>query len=61
METAHCQDLAVVFGELHTVNPGEQLLEVGLDDGWLCGLTQDLQQVIITNEIEAGEGRPLLL
>ena len=61
METAHCQDLMVVFGELHTVNPGKQLLEVRLDDGRLCGLTQDLQQVIVTNEIEAREGRSLLL
>ena len=61
METAHRQDLAVVFGELHTVNPCKQFLEVRLDDGRLCGLTQDLQQVIVTNKIEARKGRTLLL
>lgn len=61
METAHRQDLMVVFRELHTVNPGKQLLEVRLDDGRLCSLTQNLQQVIVTNEVEAGEGRSLLL
>ena len=61
METAHCQDLAVVFGELNTVNSGKKLLEVSLDDGRLRGLAQNFQQVIITNKIEAREGRPFLL
>ena len=61
MKAAHCQDLTVVFGELHAVNPGKELLEVGLDDGRLSGLAQDLQQVVIANEIEAGKGRTLLL
>ena len=61
MEAAHCQDLTVVFGELHAINPGKELLEVGLDDGRLGGLAQDLQQVVIANEIEAGKGRTLLL
>ena len=61
MQATHGQDLVIVLGELDTVNPSKQLFEVRLDDRWLRCLTQNLQQIIVTNEIEARKGRSLLL
>lgn len=39
----------------------EEFLQVGLDDGWVGRLAKDLQQVIVTDEVEARKGRALLL
>jgi len=39
----------------------KELLEVGLNDGGVGGLAQDLQEIIISYEVEPGKGRALLV
>lgn len=39
----------------------EKLLEVRLDDVWVCCLAENLQQIIISYEVEPWEGRALFL
>lgn len=38
--------------KVHTVDTSEELLEMGLDDGRVLGLAQDLQEVVVTDEVE---------
>ena len=57
----HRLDLRVLLVEGNLKDATEELLEVALDDGRVLGLAQDLKQVIVTNEIEAGEFLALLL
>ena len=40
----------VPFTELHYADASKELLEVHLYDLWVGGLTQDLKQVLITDE-----------
>ena len=37
--------------ELHSADASKELLEVCLYDLWVGGLTQDLKQVLITDEV----------
>jgi len=36
----------------HLVDASKQLFEVGLDDRWVLSLAQNLQQVVVTQEVE---------
>ena len=37
----------------------EELLQMGLDHIWILGLSQYLQQIVVTDEVEAWHRRPL--
>lgn len=52
---------SIQLTNIHLLDTREQLLEVRLDDGRVAGLAQNLQQVVITQEVEARELRALLL
>ena len=43
------------------MDAGEQLLQMGLDHVRVGRLAQDLQQVVVTDEVEAWEKRAFLL
>ena len=53
--------MSVLFVEGDLKDAAEELLEVALDDGRVLGLAQDLEQVVVTDEIEARELLALLL
>mmetsp|Transcript_8750 Transcript_8750/g.14555 ORF Transcript_8750/g.14555 Transcript_8750/m.14555 type:complete len:229 (+) Transcript_8750:443-1129(+) len=52
----HCRDGLHVFAEFDFVDSLEQFLQMRLDDVRVLGLTQDLQQIIVTNEVESRHG-----
>ena len=60
-QTLQRLDLLLVVGKVHGVNRLEQLFEVGLDDGRILRLPENLQQVVVPDEVEPREFRPLLL
>ena len=57
----HGDNVLILLVKVDAVDASEELLEVGLDDGGVGGLTQNLQQVVITDEVESGELGTLLL
>ena len=57
----HGEDMFAAVIKLHRMDASEQLLEMGLDDLRVGGLTQDLQQVIISDEVETWELGSFLL
>ena len=61
VQTPHGQYLLAVAAEGDAVYTSKEFLEVGLYDLWLCGLTQDLQKVLISDKVEPWKGRALLL
>ena len=54
-------DRGVPLTELHSADASKELLEVYLQDLWVGGLTQDLKQFLITDEVVLWEGGSLLL
>ena len=61
VDRLHGDDVLVVLVKVDAVDAGEELLEVGLDDGGVGGLPQDLQQVVVADEVEARELSSLFL
>ena len=66
--TLHRQDLLALGGllrvgvvEVDLMDAGEQLLQVRLDHLRVRALAQDLEQVLVADEVEAGESASLLL
>lgn len=57
----HGDNVLIVLIKVDAVDAREELLQVGLDDCGIGGLTKDLQQVIVTDEIETGELSTLFL
>ena len=57
----HGNDVLILLVKVDAVDASEELLEVGLDDSGVGRLTQNLQQVVVTNEVESGELGTLLL
>ena len=43
------------------MDASKQLLEVCLDDAGVGGLSKDLQEIVVSNEVEAREDGALLL
>ena len=60
LQAFHSSYLLGVFGEVHQMDARKEFLEVSLDDGWVLRLTQDLEQVVVSNEVESREAWPLL-
>lgn len=54
-------DDGLLVGELDGVDVFEDLLEVGLNGSGLLGLGEDLEQIVVGEEVEAGKFLPLLL
>ncbi len=61
VERLHGHDVLAAVVELHRVDSGEELLEVRLDDLRVGGLTEDLEQIVVSDEVETREQGPLLL
>lgn len=47
--------------ELYFVDAREELFEVELNDGWILGLPQDLEHVVVSQEVETREFVSLFL
>lgn len=45
-----------VIAEHHPKDAREQLLQVTQDDLWVLGLAQDLEQIVVPEEVEPGQG-----
>lgn len=50
----HLNSVACCFAT-YLVDARKKLLEVGLDNGGVLGLTQDLQQIVITQKVEPAQ------
>ena len=57
----HNSCLLFVSSKLHRMDASKQLLEVCLDDAGVGGLSKDLQEIVVPNEVEAREDGALLL
>lgn len=57
----HRLDLRVFLVKGYFENTAEQLFQMALDNVWIAGLTKDLKQIIISNEVESREFLALLL
>ena len=59
LQRVHRDNVLLLGVEVDAVDAGEELLEVRLDDGRFCGLAQDLEEVVVADEVKAGETGPL--
>lgn len=48
--------MLAVLVELNRMDSGEKLSEMRLNDCWVSGLSEDLQQVIIADKVETRKG-----
>jgi hypothetical protein len=46
--------------KFNLIDASEELFKMALNNNWILCLTQDFEEIIITNEIKAGKDRPLL-
>jgi aryl carrier-like protein len=60
LDGGHGNQSAIVFAESDAVDARKKLLKVGLDDGRVLRLSEDLKQVVVAEEVEARELAPAL-
>ena len=61
IQRLHGRDMPIALAELDTVDARKELLEMRLDHSGIRGLTKDLQQVVVADEVEAREQAALFL
>lgn len=52
LQGLHGGDMLAPLVKVHAVDTSKELLQMGLDDGRVLGLAQDLQEVVVTDEVE---------